>query len=844
MEFDQEKNLDEANKIIKVQAYHLNKNIENNNLRQSLKESAVMLAELKTSNLNPRNYYSIFTVIVDELHFLEQYFKEEVRRGRRIKHLYESVQQAQSIIPRLYLMITAGRVYIESKEVSPCKLIFELLSAVKGVQNPTRGLFLRYYLLKMMKDNLPDTTEDLNVSLKFILQNLEDMNRLWIRLSTGCSGNEKLIREKERNELKILVGENIIRISNLDSLSVTKYKNEVLPRILSILLETKDTLSQQYILECVIHAFSENFNIACMNIILETLTKVVPTVDIKSIFINLMEKLSKFIKNEENRKDDEDKDNQEGEGELKLKEEVEKIFGLLKENIDKLVEDGIKNKGDELKIIELQVAFMNFTLNCCPQEQKIETVNHITNSVLNKILKVSTTTKLSKDTIKQILKILTLPLENKISVFKIPLFSDIMGYLDYNSRSTLSLDLLSNLAQVSQRKVFISSEDDISNDNIDEDNILNTIEKIESLLSYIRPLTENTSESNDIDKLQFNYEQLAVSKLVFSIRDKNPVKYFNMIKIVQNVFVKGGEDRVKVTIPTLINLYLTLISNCYLAHYTKQNEEMKKDKVAYQLRYLEEVDVSVFGSDNELIEFSKKLYDEILYLINKVLIPVEYGLSFQLLLNVLFNLNTCIKLDLKDLAKQLCQQLIDSIKDLKNEQSEKKLNLFILFSSSLLSIKCLDIDFYKQIVETLSSIAGQFVKRYEQSTAMLNVSNLYFHDFYNKDEESCKESLESAVEFADYAMSTNTQACLNLYILIINKYIFYVQKGASFLTSKKINKTIEKVNNYIKSIKAENQELENLNEIEAFFRSTLEFITNKKSSTDIKIFSELNSTIN
>ena len=62
---------------------------------------------------------------------------------------------------------------------------------VKGVQNPVRGLFTRYYLLKMIKDKLPDEgnefeTEDCNFkdTMDFILQNLDEMNRLWIRLNT------------------------------------------------------------------------------------------------------------------------------------------------------------------------------------------------------------------------------------------------------------------------------------------------------------------------------------------------------------------------------------------------------------------------------------------------------------------------------------------------------------------------------------------------------------------------------------------------------------------------------------------------------------------------------------
>ena len=48
---------------------------------------------------------------------------------------------------------------------------------VKGVQQPIRGLFLRYYLLKMMKDKLPDSgseyegaeSGDVNDAVEFIL---------------------------------------------------------------------------------------------------------------------------------------------------------------------------------------------------------------------------------------------------------------------------------------------------------------------------------------------------------------------------------------------------------------------------------------------------------------------------------------------------------------------------------------------------------------------------------------------------------------------------------------------------------------------------------------------------
>ena len=75
-------------------------------------------------------------------------------------------------------MVTVGSAYIKTKE-APVKLILkDLLDMVKGVQQPVRGLFLRYYLLKMMKDKLPDSGSeyegeggDINDAIDFILTN-------------------------------------------------------------------------------------------------------------------------------------------------------------------------------------------------------------------------------------------------------------------------------------------------------------------------------------------------------------------------------------------------------------------------------------------------------------------------------------------------------------------------------------------------------------------------------------------------------------------------------------------------------------------------------------------------
>ena len=93
-EEDQERYLDKGLKKIKAQTFHIHTSIEKNNLRQCLKETYAMLSELRTNTLTPKNYYHLFTTIFDEMLLVEDFFKEEINRGRKVKDLYDSVQQA------------------------------------------------------------------------------------------------------------------------------------------------------------------------------------------------------------------------------------------------------------------------------------------------------------------------------------------------------------------------------------------------------------------------------------------------------------------------------------------------------------------------------------------------------------------------------------------------------------------------------------------------------------------------------------------------------------------------------------------------------------------------------
>ncbi len=120
-----------------------------------LKESLNLLAVLKTDIILPSSYEEIFENIFQILiENVECGLKEEVIRGRKIKYLHESVQQSESLIPRLYLMIITGSLYIEFCPQNYREILYDLLDMVKCVQNPTRGFYLRYFLYKRLENKI------------------------------------------------------------------------------------------------------------------------------------------------------------------------------------------------------------------------------------------------------------------------------------------------------------------------------------------------------------------------------------------------------------------------------------------------------------------------------------------------------------------------------------------------------------------------------------------------------------------------------------------------------------------------------------------------------------------
>lgn len=169
----------------------------------------------------------------------------------QLADLYELVQYAGNVVPRLYLMVTVGSVYMGAKDAPVKEIMKDMMDMSRGIQHPVRSLFLRYYLFTQTKNLLPTGDSEgmegnLQDSITFILSNFVEMNKLWVRFRYQAHSQETGQRAVERNDLKNLIGANLAWLNRLVDLKNYKI---VLPSILEQVVHCRDALAQEYLLE-------------------------------------------------------------------------------------------------------------------------------------------------------------------------------------------------------------------------------------------------------------------------------------------------------------------------------------------------------------------------------------------------------------------------------------------------------------------------------------------------------------------------------------------------------------------------------------------------------------------
>ncbi|KAJ7005774.1 vacuolar protein sorting-associated protein 35B-like isoform X1 [Populus alba x Populus x berolinensis] len=466
----------------------------------------------------------------DELRKLEMFFKDESRHGVSIVDLYELVQHAGNILPRLYLLCTVGSVYIKSKEAPAKDVLKDLVEMCRGVQHPVRGLFLRSYLAQASRDKLLDLgskyegAEDTVMdAVEFVLQNFTEMNKLWVRMQHQGPVWVKEKLEKERSELRDLVGKNLHVLSQIEGVDLAIYRDTVLPRVLEQVVNCKDELAQYYLMDCIIQVFPDEYHLQTLETLLGACPQLQPTVDVKTVLSRLMARLSNYAASSVD----------------VLPEFLQvEAFAKLSSAIGKVIEAQVDMP--IVGAVALYVSLLTFTLHVHPE--RLDYVDHVLGACVKKL---SGKPKLEDIRAKkQIVALLSAPLEKYndiVTALTLSNYPHVMDCLDYETNKVMAMVIIQSAMKNNTR--------------------ISTADKVEVLFELIKGLIKDLDETatDELDEEDFKEEQNYVARLIHMLYNDDSEEMLKIICAVRKHIMAGGSQRLPFTVPPLIFSALRLV---------------------------------------------------------------------------------------------------------------------------------------------------------------------------------------------------------------------------------------------------------------------------------------------
>eukprot|EP00271_Cylindrocystis_brebissonii_P013678 TRINITY_DN3378_c0_g1_i1.p1 TRINITY_DN3378_c0_g1~~TRINITY_DN3378_c0_g1_i1.p1 ORF type:complete len:854 (+),score=150.46 TRINITY_DN3378_c0_g1_i1:195-2564(+) len=764
---EQEKWLADAMNQVKQQAFYMKRSLDGNNLREALKYSAQMLGELRTSKLSPQKYYELYIRLADELRHLEMYFEDESKRGRSSSELYEQVQHSANVLPRLYLLCTVGSVYIKSKEAPAKDVLKDLVEMSRGVQHPIRGLFLRSYLTQISKDKLPDVGSEYegeggNVTdaVEFVLQNFTEMNKLWVRMQKHQgAAREKEKREKERSELRDLVGKNLHVLSQLEGVDLEMYKGTVLPRVLEQIVNCKDEIAQYYLMDCLIQVFPDEYHLQTLETLLGACPQLLATVDVKTVMSQLMDRLANFA--------------------ARSPEVVPELlqvdaFPKLSSAVTKVLEANADMP--LVGSVSLYVALLKFVLKVHPE--RLDFVDHVLAGCVRCLDTKGGSIKDSK-AIKQITLLLTAPLEQYkdfVVVLGLAHYSRVMHHLEGEANKAMAIvivqSILKNATQIGEP------------------------DKVELLFELLKDLIRDVEGGIPIEEADMEdtaEEQNLVARVVHLLVNEDPETQFEVLSIAKKHFDQGGALRLVHTLPAVVFSTLKLVKLFVAA-------ELHPQKVFQFLQSTVEVVAGV---------------------------APELGL--RLFLECAESSSDC---GLEDVSYEFFTQAFilyeEEISDSKAQITGLQLIIGTLQRCHVFGSENRDTLTHKTM-----GYAARLLKKPEQCRAVYACAHLFWSsdkDVGFRDGEKVLQCLKRSLKIANAAQQMSaatrgTGGSVTLFVEILNKYLYFFDKGCAEVGPPQIQGLLELIAAEMASDSGVSQPA-----ADPFYESTVAYIQEQKSN--------------
>lgn len=518
------------------------------------------------------------------------------------------------------------------------------------------------------------------------------------------------------------------------------YKDTVLPSILEQVVNCKDELAQFYLMECIIQVFPDEYHLQTLETLLGACPQLQPTVDIKTVLSQLMDRLSNYAAS-----------STEVLPEFLQVEAFTKLSTAISRVIEAQVDMPI------VGAIALHVSLLTFTLRVHPD--RLDYVDQVLGSCVNKL---SGKPKLDDNrATKQVVALLSAPLDKYNDVVTALTLSNYPRVMDHLDNVTNKLMALVIIQSIMKNNTYISTAD-----------------KVEVLFELIKGLIidlDGTSE-DEIDEEDFSEEQNSVARLINMLHNNDPEEMFKIICTVRKHIMIGGPRRLPFTVPSLIFSALKLIRQLQ-----GQGGDIAGEEEPATPR-------KIFQLLNETIE-----------VLSSVSSP---ELALRLYLHCAEAANDC---DLEPVAYEFFTQAFvlyeEEIADSKAQVTAIHLIIGTLQRMSIFGVENRD-----TLTHKATGYSAKLLKKPDQCRAVYACSHLFWVDDQDgiKDGERVLLCLKRALRITNAAqqmanVARGSSGPVTLFVEILNKYIYYFEKGNPQITSATIQGLIELIKTEMQS---------------------------------------------
>ncbi|KDR18449.1 vacuolar protein sorting-associated protein 35 [Zootermopsis nevadensis] len=778
---DQEKLLGEALGVVKTQALQMKMCLDRSKLMDGLKHASTMLGELRTSLLSPKSYYELYMAITDELRHLELYLFDEFQKGRKVADLYELVQYAGNIVPRLYLLITVGLVYIKTNTCLKRNLLKDMVEMCRGVQHPLRGLFLRNYLLQCTRNVLPDVAEpedesegSVKDSIDFVLMNFAEMNKLWVRMQHQGHSRDRERREREREELRILVGTNLVRLSQLETVNLDKYKKLVLPGILEQVVSCRDAIAQEYLMECIIQVFPDEFHLQTLHAFLKSCAELQTGVNVKNIIISLIDRLATFSQRADS-----------AVGSAGIPSDV-RLFDVFSDQVATIIQSRQDMPPED--IVSLQVSLVNLAHKCYPDRvDYVDKVLLTTVQIFQKmnVDRIEYNTAVSRE----LTRLMRIPVDNYnnlLTVLQLQHYGPLLDLFDYHGRKNLAAYLVTNA--------------------LENETLVPTQEQVDAVLTMLSPLIQDQSDQppGEEDPEDFAEEQSLLGRFIHHLRSDIPDQQYLILSTARKHFGAGGNQRIKYTLPPIV---------------------FQAYQLAFKYRTLSNEDEVWEKKCQKIFQFC---HQTITALIKAELAELPLRLFLQGAIAVArmeFENHETVAYEFMSQAFSLYE---DEISD-----SKAQLAAITLIVATFEQMSCFSEENHEPLRTQCALAASKLLKKPDQCRGVATCSHLFWSgkNVATKGQEMHEgkrvlECLKKGVRIGNQCMDPSVQ--VQLFVELLNHYIYFYEKDNNQVTVQMLNQLISKIREELPNLEA-NEETEQINK---HFTNTLEHLRNRLESPE------------